>query len=213
MAGKLSISSILLGCCLSLFLSSCQEQPGPVQEPTPSDIALWLPPEPCEPLPCGSGLGLPFKGIPGMENVIQASPPQYLNAFANTEVTVYYRKPIATPDAELANAITVRDGLGNLVPGTLAISPDRTFLRFCAAEPYATASGRYPWEPPRPEGTFFVDFQAVEFMDGDTAKAFSIEFMVDYNPPTVEPPLKIPLGAKPCDDYPIPADYTVLRTP
>jgi hypothetical protein len=156
-----------------------------------------------------------IEAVPGMENVFSTNPQTNLiNAHRNTPVTVHYRKPIATPDAELANAITVRDGTGKVIPGTLAIAPDRTFLRFCAAEPYATArpAGRFEWEGPLPEGMFFVDFQSVEFKDGDKAKAFSIEFWVEFAEPA-EDALSIYMGARPCDRHPIPADYTLLRTP
>jgi hypothetical protein len=133
-----------------------------------------------------------------MANVIQTDPPPYpylINAATDTGVTVYYRKPIAMPDSELTNAITVRDEEGNRVPGMLSIAPDRAFLRFCAMEPY------------RPGGKYFVDYQAVEFEDGDEAKAFSIQFQVESDEKNIT------LGAKPCGYLPAPDYYshTVLR--
>lgn len=197
-----SILMLATWCLALLALSSCQAQPQSSQEPSKPDISSLLPPEPCEPLPCGNGLHEPFKDVPGMENVIQTDPPPYPylnNAATDTGVTVYYRKPIATPGSELTNAITVRDEEGNLVPGTLSIASDRAFLLFCAAEPY------------RPGGKYFVDYQAVEFEDGDAAKAFSIEFQVESDEKNIT------LGAKPCDHFPSPGTipHTVLsvRTP
>jgi hypothetical protein len=187
---------ILAICCLALFtLSSCQAQPQSSPEPSKPDISSLPSPEPCEPLPCGSGFFSIFEGVPGMENVISTDPqPHLINAATDTSVTVHYRKPIATPDTELTNAITVRDEEGNLVPGTLSIASDRAFLLFCAAEPY------------RPGGKYFVDYQAVEFEDGDAAKAFSIEFQVESDEKNIT------LGAKPCAHFPPPGTipHTIL---
>lgn len=121
-------------------------------------------------------------------SVIGVDPSPYqINTSPTTQVSISYRKPIITPDAELAEAVTVLDEADNIVPGTLTISQDRTFLAFCAVEAY------------EPYSSYTTRYQAVQLEGEEVVRAFETSFETVAEAHEAN----APVGVKPCDDIPV----------